>query len=116
MPGWRPRQVPFPQAMEFLLTADLIGAKRALEMGLLNQIVAKEELAGAALAMARRITANAPLAVQATKESVMRGMFLHYEGALRLESELSSQVFRSDDAKEGPLAFAEKRPPVWKGR
>jgi enoyl-CoA hydratase len=111
-----PRQVPFPQAMEFLLTADLIGAERALEMGLLNQIVAREDLAKAALTMARRITANAPLAVQATKQSVLRGLFLDYEGALKLEAELSSQIFQTDDAKEGPRAFADKRPPVWKGR
>jgi len=111
-----PRQVPFPQAMEFLLTADLIPAARALEMGLINQIVPRDELLGAAFVMARRITANAPLAVQATKESVMRGVFLDYEGALKLESELSSTVFQSEDAKEGPRAFAEKRAPVWKGR
>jgi enoyl-CoA hydratase len=111
-----PRQVPFPQAMEFLLTADLIPAGRALEMGLLNQIVPKEDLAKAALTMARRITANAPLAVQATKESVLRGIFLDYDGALKLEAELSSQIFQTEDAKEGPRAFAEKRPPQWKGR
>jgi enoyl-CoA hydratase len=66
--------------------------------------------------MARRITVNAPLAVQATKESVMRGLFLDYEGALSLEAELSSSIFQSEDAKEGPKAFAEKRPPVWQGR
>lgn len=111
-----PRQIPFPLAMEFLLCADLIPAQRALEMGLINQIVPREELMDAALEMAHRITVNAPLAVQATKESVLRGMFLDYEGALALESELSSKVFQSEDAKEGPKAFAEKRPPVWKGR
>jgi enoyl-CoA hydratase len=111
-----PRQLPFPLAMEFLLTADLIDAPRALEMGLINQIVEQEGLLRAALTMARRITANAPLAVQATKESVLRGLALPYEDALSLESELAGRVFQSDDAKEGPKAFAEKRPPVWKGR
>ena len=68
------------------------------------------------MAMARRIAANAPLAVQATKESVLRGTFLDYQGALELESELASRIFQTEDAKEGPLAFAEKRTPVWKGR
>ena len=111
-----PRQMPYPMAMEFLLTADLIDAQRALEFGLLNAIVPKAELLDAAFDMARRITANAPLAVQATKESVQRGLFLDYEGALALESELSQKIFATDDAKEGPKAFAEKRPPVWQGR
>jgi enoyl-CoA hydratase len=111
-----PRQLPFPLAMEFLLTADLIDAPRALEMGLINQIVDQEGLLEAALTMARRITANAPLAVQATKESVLRGLALPYDDALSLESHLAGRVFQSDDAKEGPKAFAEKRPPVWKGR
>jgi enoyl-CoA hydratase len=111
-----PRQIPFPQAMEFLLCADLIPAERALDMGVLNSIVAKEDLLDAAYTMARRITANAPLAVQATKESVLRGIFLDYDGALTLESELSSKIFATEDAKEGPKAFAEKRTPVWQGR
>ena len=111
-----PRQMPFSMAMEFLLTADLIDAERALAFGLINQIVPRDQLLDAAHAMARRITANAPLAVQATKESVMRGLFLDYEGALKLESELSTQIFQSEDAKEGPKAFAEKRKPVWQGR
>jgi enoyl-CoA hydratase len=111
-----PRQLPFPLAMEFLLTADLIPAPRALEMGLINQIVEKDDLLDAALAMARRITVNAPLAVQATKESVLRGTALPYEDALALESELSHGVFQSEDAIEGPKAFAEKRPPRWQGK
>lgn len=69
-----------------------------------------------ALGLARRITVNAPLAVQATKESVLRGLALDDEAALEPENELASKVFRSEDAKEGPRAFAEKRPPVWSGR
>jgi enoyl-CoA hydratase len=111
-----PRQLPFPLAMEFLLTADLIAAPRALEMGLINQVVERDQLLEAAVTMARRITANAPLAVQATKESVLRGIALPYDEALALEAELAGQVFQTEDAKEGPRAFAEKRPPQWKGR
>jgi enoyl-CoA hydratase len=65
---------------------------------------------------ARRITANAPLAVQATKESVLRGLAMDMKAAYKLESEISSTIFSSEDAKEGPKAFAEKRPPVWQGR
>ncbi len=111
-----PRQLAFPHAMEMLLCADLVPAQQAVEIGLVNRIVAQDELAEAALAVARRITANAPLAVQATKESVLRGLALDYEAAFDLESELASRVFQSEDAKEGPRAFAEKRPPVWSGR
>jgi enoyl-CoA hydratase len=111
-----PRQIPFPQAMEFLLCADQVPAQRALEMGLVNQVVPAGELMDAALAMARRITANAPLAVQATKESVLRGLALPLDEAYKLEQEIGHKVFMSEDAKEGPKAFAEKRPPRWQGR
>lgn len=111
-----PRQIPFPQAMEFLLCADLIPAARAYEMGLLNAIVPREELLDAAYAYARRITANAPLAVQATKRSVWEGLGMSLKDAYRNEAGISSEIFATEDAKEGPRAFAEKRPPVWQGK
>jgi enoyl-CoA hydratase len=111
-----PRQLAFPAAMEFLLTAEAFPAARALELGLLNEIVAEDELAERALAWARRITANAPLAVQATKESVLRGLAVDQKEGYRIESELAGKIFSSEDAKEGPKAFAEKRDPVWTGR
>ena len=111
-----PRQIPFPAAMEFLLTAERFPAERALELGLLNEIVPREELLDRARAWARRITANAPLAVQATKESVLRCLALDMDEAYKLEAEISSKVFQTEDAKEGPKAFAEKRDPVWQGR
>src|SRR5467141_2316022 len=99
-----PRQIPFPAAMEFLLTADRIDAPRALDMGLVNQVVPSEDLLDAAYTMARRITVNAPLAVQATKESVLRCLALPLDDAYKLEQEISSMVFQSEDAKEGPKA------------
>src|SRR5579875_3865414 len=83
-----PRQLPFPAAMEFLLTAEAFPASRALELGLLNEIVPEDELMDRARRWAARITANAPLAVQATKESVLRGMAVDLKEALRIESEL----------------------------
>jgi enoyl-CoA hydratase len=111
-----PRQISFPAAMEFLLTAEAFPVERALELGLLNEVVEEEHLLDRARAWAARINANGPLAVQATKESVIRGLGLSMDDAYALETELARKVFQSEDAKEGPEAFAEKRAPRWKGR
>lgn len=111
-----PRQLSFPAAMEFLLTAEAFSAQRALELGLLNEIVEPFMLLDRAFEWADRINANAPLAVQATKESVLRGLAGTLDEAYEIEAEISSRIFATDDAKEGPTAFAEKRPPVWTGR
>lgn len=111
-----PRQLAFRHAMEFLLTADRIPADRAFEMGVVNEVVAPDELMDAALRWARRITKNAPLAVQATKESVMRGLEVDKQKAYKIEQKLSSKVFQTEDAKEGPKAFAEKREPRWQAK
>lgn len=111
-----PRQIPFPHAMEFLLCADLVPASRAYEMGLLNAVVAHDSLLETAYSYARRITANAPLAVQATKRSVWEGLGMDLKDAYRNESKIASAIFATEDATEGPRAFAEKRPPVWQGR
>ena len=111
-----PRQLAFPAAMEFLLTAERFSAERALELGLLNEIVEEEQLLDKAYEWARRIAANGPLAIQATKESVIRGLSGTLNEAFRVESEMSKKVFQSEDAKEGPKAFAEKREPQWQAR
>ena len=111
-----PRQVPFPAAMELLLCADQVSARRAYEMGLLNEVCAPDKVMERALEYARRITANGPFAVRKTKESVLTGLAVDMKEAYRIESALSSEVFSSEDAVEGPKAFAEKRPPVWKNR
>jgi len=110
-----PRQVPYAAAMEFLLTAEAFPAQRALELGLINQIVEPDELMDTARDWAGRILANGPLAVRATKESVVRGMSGTLRDAYRIESEIAGIVFASNDAKEGPKAFAEKREPRWTG-
>ncbi len=148
-----PRQIPWPQAMEFLLCADLVPAQRAYEMGLLNAIVPRDQLIDKAKEYANRIIVNAPLAVQATKQSALQGLYFDEDltkqlrGAVRelrkaveagadpaavteilerlgkelrspfeKESKLSSVIFQTEDAKEGPKAFAEKRPPVWQAK
>ena len=111
-----PRQLAFPAAMEFLLTAEAFPASRALELGLVNEIVPAESLMERALSWAARICANAPLAVQATKESVLRGLAGTLDDAYAIEQAISQVVFATEDAKEGPRAFAEKRAPNWQGR
>jgi len=157
-----PRQIPWAQAMEFLLCADLIPAERAYEMGLLNAVVPRDQLLDTARAYAARMIANAPLAVQATKESALKGLYVDEDAitqvreaaralraaleqidpadpataqvaigasvevltrlgkemrtAFEKESRISSAIFQTEDAKEGPKAFAEKRKPVWQAK
>lgn len=111
-----PRQVPYPAAMEFLLCADRVPAETALAYGLLNAVVPAEKLKEKALEYAHRITANGPFAIRKTKESVLRGLATNMGEAYKIESAIATEVFSSEDAKEGPAAFAEKRPPRWTGR
>jgi enoyl-CoA hydratase len=111
-----PRQIPWAAAMELLLTAEPVPATRAMEMGLLNEIVPRARLLERAQDWAARICENAPLAVAATKESAWRGLAAESLGeALEIEARLSARVLRSDDAREGPRAFIEKRAPRWTG-
>ncbi|SON63095.1 Carnitinyl-CoA dehydratase [Mycobacterium simulans] len=111
-----PRQIPYALAMEMLLTADMVDAQRALEMGLVNRVVEPDQLMDTAYDYAERIVANAPLAVSATKQSAVEGLALDLESAYANETRHSNRVFETEDAKEGPRAFAEKRPPRWRAR
>ncbi len=111
-----PRQVPFVWAMEILLTCEFISAQKAYEIGLVNRVVPKEDLMPTAMKIAETICQNAPLAIQAVKRSVRKCANLTMDEALNLELEIAAEVFMTEDAREGPLAFTEKRKPVWKGR
>ncbi len=111
-----PRQMPYAFAMELLLTADMVDAERALAMGLINRVVPAGQLMDTAYDYAERIVANAPLAVFATKQSAVEGLALDLESAYDNETRHSDRVFATEDAKEGPRAFAEKRPPRWQAR
>ncbi len=108
-------QLPYPVAMEMLLTGDSIDAKTAAHFGLINRVVPFEDLMPAALAMARKIAANAPLAVQAAKELAVRSRELDRVTGLRFEAIINRLLQCTEDAKEGPAAFAAKRPPDFKG-
>ncbi len=108
-----PARIPMAVAMEMGLTGDPISADRAKELGLINEVVPAAGLRDAALALAGRVSANGPLAVQATKQLMLDEIG---GGNPALMGELQKLVFSSEDAKEGATAFAQKRAPEWKGR
>lgn len=111
-----PRQMPWCKAMEVLLTGDRIPARDALAFGFVNEVVPPERVMPRALEFAERIARNAPLALRAIKETAIRTSGLPLEEAFRIEHELAWPVARSQDAREGPRAFMEKREPVFQGR
>ncbi len=110
------RRLPLAVALELAMTGAAIDAQRALALGLVNRVVPAEQLLPEALALAAEIARNAPLAVRAVRELVRGAAWLDEAAAWKLSGELARGVNRSQDAREGALAFAEKRAPVWKGR
>jgi enoyl-CoA hydratase len=108
-----PRRIPLQVALEMGLTGEPISAARALELGLINRVVPAASLLDEALALARLISVNGPLAVAATKQLMLEEMG---EDNAKHVHEATASVFASEDAREGAVAFAEKRAPVWKGR
>ncbi len=109
-----PRQIPWAVAMELLLTGRPIDARRAYDIGLVNRVVPKDQLMDAAMELAEVICKNGPLAVRTAKEIAVRSLGL--EPGFVLEKALGARVLASEDAKEGPRAFAEKRKPNFTGR
>ena len=110
------RQIPYTKAMEILLTGDHYPAEEALRMGLIGRVVPQGQALAAAREIAARIAANGPLAVQSIKRSVQETEGLPEEQALEIERQIGQPVFMSEDAREGPRAFKEKRTPQFKGR
>jgi enoyl-CoA hydratase len=102
-------------ALEMTLTGDAISAERAYDLGLVNAVVTPDEVLDTAVALAERIAANGPLGVAAVKELVRLGVSDAARARERLD-EWRALVFSSEDAKEGAMAFVEKRAPVWQGR
>lgn len=112
-------QLPQKVGMELLLTGEPITASDAREWGLINQVVKEGSVLDAALALAARVTVNAPLSVQASKRiayGVDSGVIADEEAGWERTVREMRTLIRSEDAREGPLAFAEKREPVWKAR
>jgi enoyl-CoA hydratase/carnithine racemase len=111
-----PWLVPPRVALELLLTGEPIGARRAYEVGLVNRVVPDAALREEAGRLAATIAANAPLSVRAAKAMVHATAGRDLDQALEEGWRLFEPVYHSEDAQEGPRAFLEKRPPVWKGR
>jgi crotonobetainyl-CoA hydratase len=112
-------QLPRKVAMELLMTGEPLTAKDAWEWGLINQVVKEGSVLDAALALAGRVTVNAPLSVQASKRiayGVDNGVITDEQAGWERTMNEMRTLIRSQDAKEGPMAFAEKREPVWKAR
>jgi E-phenylitaconyl-CoA hydratase len=109
-------QLPYPIAMELLLTGDRFDAAAAERWGLVNRVVPGPELMDTAMGYAARIAANAPLAVQAAKELALRSRDMDLTSGLRLEQTMNRLLQFTADAKEGPAAFSEKRAPNFEGR
>jgi enoyl-CoA hydratase/carnithine racemase len=111
-----PWLIPPRIAMQILLTGDPVDAARAREVGLVNEVVPAAELHAAAQRLAERIAANAPLSVAAAKKTVRLIAEHPLRDAYQEAERIWEPVYLSEDAQEGPAAFAAKRPPVWKGR
>ena len=110
-----PKMISPKVAMELALTGEFIDAARAYELGLVNQVTEGSAL-DAALELAKKITANGPLAVRVSKQIIVDSQDWSREEMWTNQAQLLPQVFMSEDAREGAAAFAEKRAPNWKGK
>ncbi|MGD0764905.1 MAG: enoyl-CoA hydratase-related protein [Dehalococcoidia bacterium] len=110
------RVVPLGMALQMMFTGERISAEEACRIGLVNRVVPQAELMAAAEQLAERINESAPVSVRLVKELALKGLDLPLMDGLRLESMFYDFVHGTEDAKEGPLAFAEKRKAEYKGR
>lgn len=114
---WRlPRAVGPAKAAEMIMTGDPISAQEALAAGLVNQVVPAEDLLSAARKLAERISVNAPLAVQASRKVAVQAFDLDKAAMAKLSGGAMQEMMGTEDFKEGPRAFIEKRPARWQGR
>jgi enoyl-CoA hydratase/carnithine racemase len=111
-----PRLIPLGQALEMLYTGKRIDAQEALRLGLIDYVVPMSRLMSKCEEIAAEICKSAPLAVQRIKQAALRGLDLPLMDGLRLERDLYDSLQKTEDAREGALAFAEKRAPRWRAK
>ena len=111
-----PRQVPWAHACELLLLGEPVSAQQALAMGLVNRVVPADQVLSTALDLAHRVSLGAPVALEKSKEVMVRSRGRPLEEAFAIETQATKENAAMDDAKEGPRAFMEKRAPVFVGR
>jgi enoyl-CoA hydratase/carnithine racemase len=111
-----PRMIPQKIAMGMMLTGRHITAAEAARLGIVNEVVPAKDLMAAAERWAREILECSPLSVQASKQAALASFHLSVAEAMDTHLDSEKKLWASEDAKEGPLAFAQKRKPVWKGR
>jgi enoyl-CoA hydratase len=111
-----PHTVGMSVAMEMLLTGERIDARRAYEVGLVSRLVEPAALLKTAEQIAEKISQNGPLAIRVTKELAWRGLHEHPDNMLRFYAAVTALIHETEDAKEGPKAFSEKRTPQFKNR
>ena len=111
-----PRVLPKAIAMEYIATGKHIPVEQALQFGMINRLVPDGQHLAAAIELATTITQNAPIAVRESLSVARQALNLEDKELIDLMQKASYKVFQTEDAKEGPLAFVEKRKPMWKGR
>jgi enoyl-CoA hydratase/carnithine racemase len=109
-------QIPFKQAMRLILTGQKITAQQALEMGIVNEVVPADQVLSKARELAQEIIQGAPLAIEASKAVALNSLNTSLERSILDLHPASVRMLSSEDAKEGPLAFSEKRQPRWLGK
>jgi enoyl-CoA hydratase len=111
-----PRRIGHPRARHMILTGDMIDARTALEWGLINQVVAPEQLLDTARQLAARIAEKSPLTVREAKAALVAAATMTEDAGLKLEQQAFGVCFGSADRVEGTTAFVEKRDPKWQGK
>lgn len=110
------RQIPYAAAMRIILGGEPISAQDAYRYGLVTEIVPPDQVVAVATETARRVAKGAPIALRKAKEAVVRSSGLSLEEAYNVENECAREVMRTEDAREGPRSFLERREPNWQGR